>query len=526
MEEYSGRKSKTAIGFLRRGSGVATRNRSPEERTVQSSVGPGSATRFSPMNTRLSDNQERPRHLRDPFKPSSSMAMPGSSSKVPFRKFGEENRRQSLLAGVDIAESSSRKAGAKHLEGSKRIVMEDKSSDAQQTVPEGLATEQSQSVRPDPGVLDSSRSSDISAHSVDSLVRSSAQSSRTHRQKDKQLNLGQSGACSSSCTNAKPPCSHQGCTSASNFLPSGCSSDSVHSRRFDAMRKRASDGRSSSRSDGLSGPVSLGHSPPTYPATTGPRIRTTTTEQAVSQQTMRSRRRNFQDSAVSVRTRRPSPWDHRFRISEEREDDMFSQHDSAAGNQQSGQVHLSLEEASSENSLRPFSVEPPHAIYSSSRAGTNTCTARRRSSSFFEENPPQTFDDLLRERDGRRRVAIQGIAEVLFALDRIEQEAELSYEQLLMLETNLLLGAFASHDQHSDMRMDIDNMSYEELLALEERIGSVSTALSEEQFVKCLRRSTYRPVHTEANAHVVDDIKCSICQVSYHLSNGCYVAPF
>ncbi|KAL5207541.1 hypothetical protein ABZP36_031976 [Zizania latifolia] len=526
MEEYSGRKSKTAIGFLRRGSGVSSRNRSPEERTVQSSDGPGSATRFSPMNTRPADNQVRPRHLRDSFKSSSSMAMPGSSSKVPFRKFGEEKRRQSLLAGVDIAESSSRKAGAKLLEGSKRIVMEDKSSDGQQTVPEGLATEQSQSVVPDPGVPDSSRSSDISAHSVESLVRSAALSSRTHRQKDKELNLGQSGACSSSCTNAKPPCSHVsgvqqhgvkdlGCTSASNFLPSGCSSDSVHSRRFDAMRKRASDGGSSSRSDGLSGPVSLGHSPPTYPATTGPRIRTTTTEQAVSQQTTRSRRRNFQDSAVSVRTRRPSPWDHRFRISEEREDGMFSQHDSATGNQQSGQVHLSLEEASSENSLRPFSVEPPHAIYSSSRAGTNTCTARRRSSSFFEESPPQTFHDLLRERDGRRRVAIQGIAEVLLALDRIEQEAELSYEQLLMLETNLLLGAFASHDQHSDMRMDIDNMSYEELLALEERIGSVSTALSEEQFVKCLRRSTYRPVDIEANAQVVDDIKCSICQEEY-----------
>ncbi|KAF0935669.1 hypothetical protein E2562_035116 [Oryza meyeriana var. granulata] len=104
---------------------------------------------------------------------------------------------------------------------------------------------------------------------------------------------------------------------------------------------------------------------------------------------------------------------------------------------------------------------------------------------------------------------------VLLALDRIEQEAELTYEQLLVLETNLLLGAFASHDQHSDMRMDIDNMSYEELLALGERIGSVSTALSEEQFEKCLRRSIYRPVATEAKERVIDDIKCSICQEEY-----------
>jgi hypothetical protein len=60
------------------------------------------------------------------------------------------------------------------------------------------------------------------------------------------------------------------------------------------------------------------------------------------------------------------------------------------------------------------------------------------------------------------------------------------------------------------MRMDIDNMSYEELLALEERIGSVSTALSEEQFAKCIRRRLYRPVA----ASIVDGIKCSICQVN------------
>jgi hypothetical protein len=97
----------------------------------------------------------------------------------------------------------------------------------------------------------------------------------------------------------------------------------------------------------------------------------------------------------------------------------------------------------------------------------------------------------------------------------------------MVLETNILLGAFTSHDQHSDMRMDIDNMSYEELLALGDRIGSVSTALSEEQFVKCLRRSIYIPVATKANAQVVDDIKCSICQVScHHLSIKCCVAPF
>lgn len=34
-------------------------------------------------------------------------------------------------------------------------------------------------------------------------------------------------------------------------------------------------------------------------------------------------------------------------------------------------------------------------------------------------------------------------------------------QQLLVLETNLLLGGLGLHDQHRDMRLDIDNMSYE-----------------------------------------------------------------
>lgn len=76
--------------------------------------------------------------------------------------------------------------------------------------------------------------------------------------------------------------------------------------------------------------------------------------------------------------------------------------------------------------------------------------------------------------------------QVLLALERIEQYEDLTYEvvpcfliccfffssfqlnevffilqQLLVLETNLLFGGLTFHDQHSDMRMDIDNMSYE-----------------------------------------------------------------
>ncbi|XP_057516544.1 uncharacterized protein LOC130797802 isoform X2 [Amaranthus tricolor] len=116
-------------------------------------------------------------------------------------------------------------------------------------------------------------------------------------------------------------------------------------------------------------------------------------------------------------------------------------------------------------------------------------------------------------RDSLRQYNLDGIAEMFLALERIEQEGEPTYEQLLFLETNLFLGRLAFNDQHRDLRMDIDDMSYEELLALEERMGSVSTAVPEEVLDKCLKRSIYQAIaDCRENA---DDVKCSICQEEY-----------
>ncbi|KAE8735924.1 putative Thioredoxin domain-containing protein [Hibiscus syriacus] len=118
-----------------------------------------------------------------------------------------------------------------------------------------------------------------------------------------------------------------------------------------------------------------------------------------------------------------------------------------------------------------------------------------------------------------RRYNMDGIAEVLSALERSEQDAEFAYEQLLVLETGLLLDGLNFYDQHRDMRLDIDNMSYEELLALEERMGIVSTALPEDALSKCLKKGIYEATSSE-DAVVCfkgekDDIKCSICQEEY-----------
>ncbi|WVZ94392.1 hypothetical protein U9M48_040290 [Paspalum notatum var. saurae] len=72
---------------------------------------------------------------------------------------------------------------------------------------------------------------------------------------------------------------------------------------------------------------------------------------------------------------------------------------------------------------------------------------------------------------------------------------------------------YVFNDRHRGMRMDIDDMSYEELLALGERIGTVSTGLSDDALSECLRISLYVP--TTSSSLEDGDIKCIICQEEY-----------
>ncbi|KAL6977250.1 RING-type E3 ubiquitin transferase [Sarracenia purpurea var. burkii] len=72
---------------------------------------------------------------------------------------------------------------------------------------------------------------------------------------------------------------------------------------------------------------------------------------------------------------------------------------------------------------------------------------------------------------------------------------------------------YASHrnlfDHHRDMRLDVDNMSYEELLALGERIGNVSTGMSEDMISKCLNEAIY----SAGENH--EEGTCPICLEDY-----------
>ncbi|KAH0871498.1 hypothetical protein HID58_078520 [Brassica napus] len=122
----------------------------------------------------------------------------------------------------------------------------------------------------------------------------------------------------------------------------------------------------------------------------------------------------------------------------------------------------------------------------------------------------------LSSQDSFRNYNLDGISEILPELDRIEQDIEPNYEELLIMKTGLLLGGLSFYDQHRDMRLDIDNMCYEELLALEERIGTVSTALTEEAISKSLKTSIYL---MKPSSDHKEDAKCSICQEEYTIGD-------
>lgn len=121
---------------------------------------------------------------------------------------------------------------------------------------------------------------------------------------------------------------------------------------------------------------------------------------------------------------------------------------------------------------------------------------------------PYSLRTLAAAGDGRSRL----VSEIRNVLDLMRRGEGLRFEDVMILDQSVFYGVADVHDRHRDMRLDVDNMSYEELLALEERIGNVNTGLTEETISNCLKRRKYTTVKTGQQ----DPEPCSICREEYN----------
>ncbi|CAJ1894125.1 unnamed protein product [Sphenostylis stenocarpa] len=111
------------------------------------------------------------------------------------------------------------------------------------------------------------------------------------------------------------------------------------------------------------------------------------------------------------------------------------------------------------------------------------------------------------DRNGRSRISSQRYRSLIEESGLHERSTS---EGFLLVERASVYGSRNMLDQHREMRMDIDNMSYEDLLALGERIGYVNTGLSEDLFSKCLMETIY--CSSELGQ---DEGNCVICLEEY-----------
>lgn len=112
--------------------------------------------------------------------------------------------------------------------------------------------------------------------------------------------------------------------------------------------------------------------------------------------------------------------------------------------------------------------------------------------------------------EGRTRL----FAEIRNVLDMMRRGETLRAEDVMILDPSVIFGMADMQDQHRDMRLDVDNMSYEELLALEERIGNVCTGLSEETIMARMKQRKYVWLGKD---NPLEQEPCCICQEEYCL---------
>lgn len=87
-------------------------------------------------------------------------------------------------------------------------------------------------------------------------------------------------------------------------------------------------------------------------------------------------------------------------------------------------------------------------------------------------------------------------------------------ERFMMLDQLVFYESRETADPHRDMRLDVDNMSYEDLLALGEFIGNVNTGLADEKISNCVREVVC--CSSDPTQNDQDDGSCVVCLEDYN----------
>ncbi|XP_020587255.1 uncharacterized protein LOC110029343 isoform X2 [Phalaenopsis equestris] len=90
-------------------------------------------------------------------------------------------------------------------------------------------------------------------------------------------------------------------------------------------------------------------------------------------------------------------------------------------------------------------------------------------------------------------------------------------EQMMNFHLRVGSGRGDAYDRHSDWRLDVDNMTYEDLLELGDKIGYVSTGLREEQIASCIIK--LKPSIFDIHISTEKERKCSVCQEEYEIDD-------
>ncbi|KAH9692413.1 putative E3 ubiquitin-protein ligase RHG1A [Citrus sinensis] len=199
----------------------------------------------------------------------------------------------------------------------------------------------------------------------------------------------------------------------------------------------------------------------------------------------------------------PNPYQYPRRFSELIRRSLTS----SSGSESAGQ---------SSNQTPPHSVplSPEEMVLSSGAGNQRHHPSYPRSATRLERQDgvlgfPHPLRALAAVGEGRNRLLVSEIRNVL---DLMRRGEGLQFEDVMILDQSVFFGVADINDRHRDMRLDVDNMSYEELLALEERIGNVSTGLTEETIKNRLKQQKY----SISLGSQQEQEPCCICQEEYN----------